>query len=69
MTAASHISKKKVRAVWHSSSEGLVTFPSGRSGIINHISSTWKVTVNFLAPVGYQDETGFHYGEPPALKP
>jgi len=27
---------------------------------------TWQAAMNFLAPMGYQDQTGFHYGERPA---
>jgi hypothetical protein len=26
---------------------------------------TWHAVINYLVPIGYQDETGFHYGEGP----
>lgn len=30
--------------------------------VTNRISVEWRKTVEFLLPVGYEDETGFHYG-------
>jgi hypothetical protein len=27
------------------------------------IVATWHAAVNYLVPIGYEDETGFHYGE------
>lgn len=29
-----------------------------------HIFATWEAAINFLVPIGYEDESGFHYGEP-----
>ncbi len=43
-------------------------FPFSRTGRFPRIVVTWLHAVNFLVPVGYQDETGFHYGEVPAGK-
>ena len=28
----------------------------------------WNAVVNFLVPVGYEDDNGFHYGKPPVKK-
>ncbi len=32
------------------------------------IIAKWRAAVSFKVPVGYQDETGFHYGVPPLLQ-
>ena len=34
-----------------------------RSG--GRMAIAWRRAVNYLVPVGYKDEAGFHYGEPP----
>jgi hypothetical protein len=36
---------------------------SGRLGCFARIVITWRAVINFLVPIGYEDETGFHYGE------
>jgi hypothetical protein len=37
----------------------------GSPGISNRITVSWDAVINFLVPVGYEDESGFHYGGPP----
>jgi hypothetical protein len=32
-----------------------------RLNLSRRIAVGWNVSVNFLAPVGYEDESGFHY--------
>lgn len=29
------------------------------------ITNTWQAAVDFVAPMGYEDEAGFHYGPQP----
>ena len=29
----------------------------------NRIEVTWHKAVDYLAPIGYEDDSGFHYGE------
>ncbi len=40
--------------------------PFGKLCCIKRIITTWHAAVDFLVPIGYEDETGFHYGESPA---
>ena len=37
--------------------------PPERSGFSKRISVCWDAVVNFIVPVGYEDQSGFHYGE------
>jgi len=30
------------------------------------VAVTWEAVVEFLVPLGYEDDKGFHYGKPPA---
>jgi hypothetical protein len=36
-----------------------------RPGFWTRIVAAWYAAINFLAPIGYEDETGFHYGAMP----
>jgi len=31
---------------------------------LHRLFATWRAALDSLAPIGYQDESGFHYGEP-----
>ena len=35
------------------------------SGSPNWMAVSWDAVVNFLAPLGYENESGFHYGKQP----
>jgi len=38
---------------------------AGHSKGLSRLVAVWEAALNFLIPTGYQDETGFHYGEEP----
>jgi len=40
----------------------LLQRPTPSGGAPTRISVKWRKAVEFLLPVGYEDETGFHYG-------
>jgi hypothetical protein len=31
---------------------------------MNRIFARWSAVIDFVVPIGYEDETGFHYGTP-----
>ena len=35
------------------------------SGTSKWMAARWNVVLNFLAPLGYENESGFHYGIQP----
>jgi hypothetical protein len=37
-----------------------------RPDSLNRLADRWDAVINILAPVGYEDEDGFHYGKQPA---
>lgn len=37
-------------------------------GFQTRIAVKWEAIVNFLVPIGYEDEAGFHYGWPAARR-
>ena len=39
-----------------------------QSGFLSHVVAMWHAVLNFVAPFGFEDETGFHYGEMPASR-
>jgi len=65
MTTISH-TDGGVPAEWVSSSNGDgLTVPAARPGSWTRIAVIWRTAINYLVPIGYEDETGFHYGEMP----
>jgi hypothetical protein len=66
MTTLSHIdSGVPAERTFSSNSNGLVA-PAARSGVWTRLAVTWHAAVNYLVPIGYEDESGFHYGKIPA---
>jgi len=68
MTTVRHLSNKGVRPEWPSSRGDAVTAATPRPACLTRVVATWHAVINFLVPIGYEDEWGFHYGEPPARK-
>jgi hypothetical protein len=66
MIIASNISERGVR-VGLPSGVDRSQVSRGPSGFLPRLASVWHSTVNFLAPFGYEDEIGFHYGDTPPL--
>jgi hypothetical protein len=64
MIKISHI--EGVPGGWESSSDsGGLNVPAARSGGWTRLTIVWHAAINYLVPIGYEDETGFHYGEMP----
>jgi hypothetical protein len=65
MTTVSHL-ENDVPAGWSfSPSGGGPGVPATGNGSWTRMEVTWHAVINYLVPIGYQDETGFHYGEGP----
>ncbi len=44
---------------WAMALSGATTKPVKRT----RVTVFWEAAIGYIVPVGYQDETGFHYGE------
>jgi hypothetical protein len=60
MATASHIVRRMVE------SQPRTMLPKAVSGGWHRIMARWESAIDFLVPFGYEDQTGFHYGEVPA---
>jgi hypothetical protein len=40
--------------------------PAARPSGCTRIEVIWHAVIDYLVPIGYEDETGFHFGEMPA---
>jgi len=45
------------------SGDSAVTVQQAKPESAGGVAITWHMMINSLVPVGYQDETGFHFGE------
>ena len=65
MTTVSHTGRGiPAGRAFSSNCHGLIA-PAPRSRILTRLAVTWHTAINYLVPIGYQDETGFHYGQTP----
>ena len=39
---------------------------TSRLGCFNRVVARWRAAINYLVPIGYEDDSGFHYGQPAA---
>jgi hypothetical protein len=66
MTSVRSIAQKGVPSQWSSPSGRETNTNSSEKGTgFSHILSIWRVFRDSFAPLGYEDETGFHYGDRP----
>jgi len=64
MTIPSDMAERGAPARWPSSSGGGCSRAKRvLSGFWTRIVAMWNAALNFFVPYGYEDETGFHYGE------
>ena len=64
MTIISQITENGAKPEWTSPSEDATFCDSHtKSGRGSRLVASWHAAVNFLVPIGYEDETGFHFGE------
>ncbi len=63
MTTISH-TERSVPAEWAFNGESLIV-PAAPTGRRTRLAVTWHAVMNYLVPIGYEDEAGFHYGEMP----
>jgi hypothetical protein len=66
MTTTRHIAIPELAPTKLSYTSGQPLLPdTSRVGYLGRLSTAWSFLVNYVAPLGYEDERGFHYGEPP----
>jgi len=63
MTTASHAEQDVSADQALPPNVGDLIDPAARTGNWPRIAVAWRAAVNYLVPLGHQDETGFHYGE------
>jgi hypothetical protein len=67
MSTVSHIAAQDIRAEEFEPSDGkLLRHSPARRGAWTRIATLWRAALGCIAPLGYEDEMGFHYGEMPA---
>jgi len=65
MTTTRHLVASELVPVPLSRSSRKPRLPDARQGSGGRLSRVWDLLLNIVAPLGYEDEQGFHYGEPP----
>jgi len=66
MTSVRPIAQKSIQSKWSSpSGRETNTNSSEQCSGFSRIIATWRAFYDSFAPLGYEDETGFHYGDRP----
>ena len=64
MTKGSQIALRGIQPERSARAGGELLTPRHRAGL-SRITAGWRALIDCIAPLGYEDETGFHYGELP----
>ena len=65
MTSANPAGQSEDQGNW-SSGEATHTTSSGQGSGVSRIVTAWRTFFDsFMPPLGYEDETGFHFGDQP----
>lgn len=66
MTRSSRITEQGVRAKrFGSPASDVLLLARHVTGLVTRLGVAWDAAVNAIAPIGYEDEWGFHYGVRP----
>lgn len=65
MTTTRHLVAQELVPVTLSSASRKPRLPDARQGGGGRLRRVWDFLLNHVAPLGYEDEQGFHNGEPP----
>jgi hypothetical protein len=68
MTSISHHDQGWVRPERSVPSLKRVLVSNAGTGCLAFLVSAWQAAENWIAPLGYEDAMGFHYGEEPVVK-
>ena len=64
MTKGSQIALRGIQPERSARAGGKLLAPRDQAGL-SRITTVWRALIDLIAPVGYEDESGFHYGESP----
>jgi hypothetical protein len=65
MTSVRPITQNNVKGKWSSSDRETHTRSSKQGSGVMRLLAVWRAFCDSFAPLGYEDETGFHYGDRP----
>jgi hypothetical protein len=65
MTTTRHLVASELVPAPLLSSSRKPRLPDAKQGGGGRLSRVWGLLLNHVAPLGYEDEQGFHYGQPP----
>jgi hypothetical protein len=68
MTKISHADDGISGELVCSSNDNGQVVSGARRGVWARLAITCDMAIDYIVPIGYEDETGFHYGEMPVLE-